>query len=273
MFSLRRISVSIICFILVRCSYGGIPLRSFCGAADRGTGLSCVASPGFWSSFSNQALLASNKSFSAGINYENRYGIPELGTRSAGLIVRTGSSSEGLMLSYFGYSGFRRIEAGISCGMLISENSSAGIQIDYFSEKSSGETYHWQSVTFEAGAIFRLTEKTRAGFHLFNPVPNSMRKSDLPSGISAGAGVDLSSSLFAAAEVEKWSKRKMAIRFGFDYEAAKRFRIRGGFSSESSSFSLGLGYSLKSVTLDMGFSTHERLGVTSSVSLVYKILK
>jgi hypothetical protein len=189
------------------------------------------------------------------------------------MIIRTGNSSEGLLLSYFGYSGFRRIEAGISSGMTISENSSAGIQIDYFSEKSPGETFHWQAVTFEAGALFRLTEKTRAGFHLFNPVPNSMRKSDLPSGISAGAGIDLSSTLFAAAEVEKWSQRKIAVRFGFDYEAAKKFRIRGGFSSENSSFSLGLGYSLKSVILDMGFSTHERLGVSSSVSLVYKILK
>jgi hypothetical protein len=61
------------------------------------------------------------------------------------------------------------------------------------------------------------------------------------------------------------------IRTGFEYEAAKKFWIRGGFSTENSSFSFGLGYLMKSMKIDLGFSTHERLGVTSLVSLVFKI--
>jgi hypothetical protein len=61
------------------------------------------------------------------------------------------------------------------------------------------------------------------------------------------------------------------IRGGFEYEAVKKFWMRGGFSTENSSFSFGLGYLLKSLKIDLSFSTHERLGVTSSVSLVFKI--
>ena len=40
----------------------------------------------------------------------------------------------------------------------------------------------------------------------------------------------------------------------------KNLRIRGGFSSENTSFSFGIGYLLKSAQLDLGFATHETLG-------------
>ena len=87
----------------------------------------------------------------------------------------------------------------------------------------------------------------------------------------AGAGLDLSKTLFAGAEVEMSTDENLIIRTGFEYEAAKKFRIRGGFSTKNSSFSFGFGYLMKSLKIDLGFSTHDRLGVTSSVSLIYAI--
>jgi hypothetical protein len=47
--------------------------------------------------------------------------------------------------------------------------------------------------------------------------------------------------------------------------------LRGGFSTDNNSFSFGLGYLIKVVQLDIGFITHEKLGVTSSVSFIFKI--
>ena len=47
--------------------------------------------------------------------------------------------------------------------------------------------------------------------------------------------------------------------------------IRGGFSSENTSFSFGTGYKLKFATIDLGFLTHEKLGITTSASLIFKI--
>jgi hypothetical protein len=226
---------------------------------------------GFWSSFSNQSLLAYNRSFSAGVNYENRFGIAELGTCTAGTVFTAGKNSVGIIYSHFGYPEFRRNMAGISCGMPLSENISAGVQVDYFSEVLPGEYDNIKVLTFEAGASFDLSEKVSAAIHLFNPVPNSLRRSVLPSTITAGAGIDLSKTLFAGTEVEMSTKEKLIIRAGFEYEAAKKFWIRGGYSSENSSFSFGIGYLLKSMKIDLGFSTHDRLGVTSSVSLIYRI--
>ncbi|HZL76233.1 MAG TPA: hypothetical protein VFB97_00890 [Bacteroidales bacterium] len=249
----------------------GNPFAFRSGAGERGTGLVCITKSGFWSSFSSQSLLAYNSSFSAGVNYENRFGIPELGTCAAGVIFPAGKSSIGVIYSNFGYPEFRRNMGGISCGMPLGKNVSAGVQVDYFSEIVPGEYDKIRILTFEAGAAFNLSEKVTAVIHLFNPVPNSIRKSSLPSTLTAGTGINLSETLFAGAEVEMSTNENLCVRTGFEYEAAKRFWIRGGFSTENSSFSFGLGYLLKSMKIDLSFSTHERLGVTSSVSLVFKI--
>jgi hypothetical protein len=205
------------------------------------------------------------------VSYENRFGIAELGTCMTGMIFTARKSSVGILYSHFGYPEFRRNMGAISCGMPLGKNISAGVQVDYFSEILPGEYDNLRLITFEAGASFSLSEKVTAAIHLFNPVPNSLRKSIMPSTLTAGAGIDLGKTLFAGAEVEMSTDEKLIIRTGFEYEAAKKFWIRGGFSTENSSFSFGLGYLLKYLKIDLGFSTHDRLGITSSASLVFKI--
>ncbi|MDQ1332243.1 MAG: hypothetical protein QG576_277 [Bacteroidota bacterium] len=231
----------------------------------------CITSNSFWSSFKNQALLGNNNSFSAGVNYENRFGISELGTRTAGMIIPVSQTSLGIVYSHFGYPDFKREMGGISCGMALSDMISAGVQVDYFSEKTSGEYDVKNTLTYEAGLLIIMSEKVRMGVHIFNPVPNSLRRSFLPSSLSAGAGIELSKVLYAGVETEISSGERLILRTGFEYEAFKKFWLRGGFSSENTSFTFGIGYIFKSIKLDLGFATHEKLGVTSSVSLIFKI--
>ncbi len=271
MYSLHKIPVSVLLFFLFTSASGGDPYLISAGASEAGMNYSCVMKSGFWSSFHNQALLGQNNSLSFGFNYENRFNISELGTRTAAIIFPAGKTSAGLLYSNFGYRDFMRHSAGLACGMNLSERISAGVQIDYFGEKTTGEYSNRNSVTFEAGVLIMPNDKIRIGLHLFNPVPGSLRKSYLPSTIRAGAGIKLSESLFAAAEVEMSTGRKLMLKTGVEYETGKNFRIRGGFSSENTSFSFGFGYNLKVVTIDFGFLTHERLGVTSSASMIFKI--
>ncbi len=271
MYSLHKITVSVLIVFLSSSASGGDPYHITVGADGAGMGSVFIMKSGFWSSFHNQALLAGNKSLSAGINYENRFNISELGTRSAGLIIPAGSASIGIIYSRFGYYHFRRELGGISCGMALSENIAAGVQVDYFSERTSGEYENRQSVTFEAGLIILPKESITIGIHIFNPVPNSLRKTFLPSVIRAGAGIKLSKVLSAGAEAEMSSGEKLIIRSGFEYEVFEKFLLRGGFCTENTSFSFGLGYILKSLQLDLGFATHEKLGITSSASLIFKI--
>jgi hypothetical protein len=271
LFSLHKISVSVLAIFLFSSVSAGDPWFFTAGAGETGMSYSCAMKPGFWSAFHNQATLPFYNSLSFGVNYENRFNISELGTRTAGLIVPAGKACLAALYSHFGYSDFRRQTAGLACGLKFSEKISGGIQIDYLAEKASGEDYKWQSLTFEAGIFIIPSEKIYIGIHLYNPVPNSLRRSFLPASIRAGAGIYLSKVLFAGAEVQMITRRVPVVRMGLEYETLKNFWFRGGFSSENTSFSFGIGYLVKFVQIDLGFATHEKLGVTSSASLIFKI--
>jgi len=269
--SLHKISVSTFFIFLSLTVSGGDHYRPSAGAGEAGMGYVCIMKNGFWTSFHNQASLAYNNSFSFGFNYENRFSIKELGTRSIGMTIPVGKASLGAVYSHFGYTDFKREMTGLACAMKLSDKISAGVQVDYFSERTSGEYINNQSVTFETGLIIIPSQNIRIGVHLFNPVPNSIRKTYLPTILRVGAGTDLNKVLFAGVEAEMSSGSKLIIRTGFEYEVAKKFWIRGGFSTNNNSFSFGLGYLAKIAQIDMGFTTHEKLGVTSSVSVIFKI--
>jgi hypothetical protein len=269
--SLLKKSVSLFLLFFSLTASGGDPYRLSAGAGEAGMGYVCIMKNSFWSSFHNQAALAYNNSLSIGFNYENRFSIKELGTSSFAIKIPSGKESVGAVYSHFGNPDFKREFTGVACGLKLSARLAAGVQIDYFTERSSGETYNHRSVTFETGLIINPSDNIRIGIHIFNPVPNSLRKTYLPSKLIIGAGTDLSTVLFAGVEGEMSTGSKLIIRTGLEYEAAKKIWIRSGFSTDNNSFCFGLGFLVKFVIIDFGFTTHEMLGVTSSVSLIFKI--
>jgi hypothetical protein len=269
--SLLKIPVSILFSFFCLTAIAGDPFLNHAGAAEAGMGYACIAKTGFWSSFNNQSLLAYNSSYLAGVNYENRFGISELGSRSVAIILPAGKSSIGALYNHFGYSDFSRDMTAIASGLKISEKLAAGVQIDYFSQRTTGEYEPARALTFEAGLLFQAGENTRIGLHLFNPLPNSLRRSFLPSSVRIGAGTKMGEQVYAGIETELSNVSKLLLRTGFEYEAGKNLWLRGGYCTDNNSFAFGVGYRLKILTLDLGFVTHERLGVSSSCSIIFKI--
>lgn len=236
-------------------------------------GYSCIAKPGFWSSFSNPALLVYQKQLKAGINFENRFNLKELGTRTAGIIFPAGKTTLGAVYSNFGYRYFSRHTAGVSCGMFLTQKLAAGIQVEYFNEHTPGEYSEQNSLSFEAGVSLGISDKTTFGFTVFNLVPASLRKSWLPSRLQVGTEITLNRSFSATAEAGLTTGGNVRISFGFEYSILTAFKVSGGFSSGNNSFCFGLGYKIKSLKIDLGFAVHDRLGITSSASLIFEIMK
>lgn len=235
----------------------------------------CLNNNSFWSGFHNQGLLPGS-GLAAGFSYENRYGLNELGTRSAGLRVPAGNTAIGAVYSYFGYPDFWRQTAGLAGGLRMSSKITAGAQIDYFSEKTSGEYSDHEAVTFETGVVISPNENVSIGIHLFNPLPDKIHDLKLPTTLRAGAGINLGTSVFAGFETEISDRpvsKPLIFRTGVEYEALKNLFIRGGFSTENSSFSFGLGFGFEFLKLDVAFATHDRLGITSSASLIFEFKK
>ncbi len=228
MFPLQKISVPVCFAILSATAFAGDPHFMPAGAGQAGMAYVCVMKADFWSAFHNQALLAHRRGVVFGANYENRFGIPELGTCTSAISLPAGRTSIGVIYSHFGYRDYNRQMAGLGCGLPVSENLSAGIQLDYFTERTYGEYAGHQAVTFEAGLILSVNKNLKIGVHLFNPVPGSIRKRDMVSSLRTGAGAVLGKGLFAGTELEITSGGSVDLRSGFEYELSKSFWLRGG---------------------------------------------
>jgi len=271
--SLLKISVSLLTVLISSTTSAGVLYRSTAGAGEAGIGYTSVMKDGFWSSFHNPAFLGTSSSLSFGLNYQDRFGIKELADRSLAVIVPAGNSSVGIIYSHFGYSDFKRDKTGLASGIKLSERMLAGIQIDYFSERLIGDYKNTQYLSFETGLLIHLSGNIQLGILLCNPVPNSLRKKTMPATLRVGTSVFLNRELFAGIEADISTESSLIIRTGFDYKASKQVSVRGGFISETNSFCFGLGYLMSFVQLDIGFITHEKLGTSSSVSLIFKLNK
>jgi hypothetical protein len=234
-------------------------------------GSACVMKEGFWSSFRNQALLAFNRDPAFGVSYENRFGIRELGTRSAAVMISSGKATLAAAYSGFGYTDYHRDATGLACGMKLGAKIAAGVQVDYLSVRTSGEYSKTNCLTFEAGVIVLLSENLKLGFHVHNPVPHSLRKADQPMELTTGAGIRLGKGLFAGAEVSIASGYGPDLRGGMEYEVLKNLRLRTGYRTTGSSFCFGTGYRFSFVTADIAFTTHDRLGFTTAASLIFNL--
>lgn len=271
MFSLHKISVSFIFVLLSLPATAGNPYRFTGGAAEAGAGYACAGKHDFWSSFQNEAILGVNRNFSAGVCYENRFSLAELSARSAALIVPAGRASLGGLFSDFGFEGLRRHTISLACGLPLSEKISSGVGLGYFIENCPSGYNDRMLITFGAGILVSASETVSIGIHIFNPGPGAIRKQYLPMTIRAGVAFLPSPRLYTALEAEMSTGNNLVIKTGFEYGTSERLWIRGGFRTENSSFSFGMGYRLKAMKIDAGFLTHERLGISSSISVIFTI--
>ena len=242
--------------------------RLSAGARQVGLSYATVTTSGFWSSFHNQASLAEIDRLSIGLNQDNRFGIAELSNKTFAFILPKGNGALGAVYSYYGYSEYNRHTAGLSYGMKLGQKLSIGVQADLFSTRGAGDYANTNELTFEAGLLFIPIERLRIGLHAFNPLPNSLRDREMPTVVRLGTGYYFSNSFMATVVLESDNTGVTVVRVGSEYEILSNFFVRGGFMTEPLGYSFGLGYSGNIFQGDLGFITHENLGLSPSLSIV-----
>lgn len=248
--------------------YSQNPYTLAAGARQASMAYTSSAIMGFWSSFHNQGALGREKRLSFGLNHESRFGIAELSNKTFGIIVPTDHGSLGAIYSYYGYSEYNRHTAGLSYGLSLGEKLSAGVQIDLYSTRQAGDYQNTNDITFEGGIQYSPFEEMIIGIHLYNPLPVSIRNPDIPTVVTLGTGIFFSPGFMTAIELEGNSNGSYVLRAGAEAEVIDNFFLRAGILSNPMGFSFGTGYSGRLLQADIGFITHENLGLTPSVSLI-----
>lgn len=267
--SLQRTTIIL---LLIFCGFAVYSQNSFslaAGARQASMAYTSVATSSFWSFFHNQGSQSSDQRLSFGINHESRFGLAELSNKTFGLIVPAGNGSIGAIYSYYGYDEYNRHTAGLAYGHSLGEKLHAGVQIDFYSTRQAGDYENTNDITFEAGIQYNPVEDLIIGLHFFNPLPNAIRDHDIPTVITVGAGYFFSPGFMSTLELEGSSDGTYSLKAGGEFQVIDGFYLRGGLMSNPMGFSFGTGFAGRFLQADLGFLTHENLGLTPSISFIF----
>lgn len=220
---------------------------------------------------SNTAALAGIKNFSSGVFSERRFMLQELSSYSFAAVLPTTTGNFGIRGDYHGGQSYNETTAGFGYGRRLGGKVDVGVQFHYFSMNAAGYGSA-SAITFDAGAIFHLTEAVQTGLHVYNPIGMKIGKTGeekLPAIYSAGIGYDASQQLFIGTEIQKTEDQPLNVNAGLHYKFADKLIARGGISSTTSVYYIGFGVQLKSLRLDATSSFHPYLGITPGLLLMY----
>lgn len=226
-----------------------------------------------WSSFNNQAGIASLKSICSGIYHESRFGIEELSYTAATVSVPLKHTTASISISQFGKGIYKEQKFGLALAKRLSNRISAGIQLDYFLKTMPEVDRPYSLATAEAGFLLAPSDHMMVGIHLFNPVRQGYNtltgKYKMPSIIRIGAHQRLNESVLIAAEAYKLSQFPPEVRTGIEFFPAESLVLRFGASGRPFRYSAGAGFLYNKLSVDIGFAYQDIIGLTPSVSLQF----
>lgn len=211
---------------------------------------------------SNQAALANVLQTGVGVYAERRFLLAAASVYTMAVAIPTKMGNFGVVANYFGYNNFNENKLGLAYAKSLGSKVNVGIQFNYQGYRIPGYV-NASAINFEAGAIFKFTEKLNGGIHVYNPVGGKLGKSGdekLPAIYKAGFGFEASENFFAGAEIIKEEDRPVNVTAGFQYQFARQFFLRAGFMSATSAPFAGAGIVYKKLRLDVSGSYHPQLG-------------
>ncbi len=222
----------------------------------------------YWSLFHNQAGLAFLENSQAGIHHNTGI-IKQLNHQAIGVVLPTKTGNIGGSCSYFGFSKFHSVKAGLAYAMLLEENLAAGVQLDYLYTHIDGFYGNAHSVTAEIGIIYEPFENILIGTHVFNPFQAAQIGSveKLPMIFRFGTGYQVQSNLLLTAEYELDLEKEARFKAGLEHELVEDFYVRTGMTTNPVTNSFGVGYVWSRWSLDVSFSRHIILGYSPQFSL------
>ncbi len=238
------------------------------GARSAAMAYATVMLPDFWSVFNNQAGLAYINQMSAGI-YHNMGMIREMSYQSVAFVYPTSTGTFASSGTYYGYSKYNEIKAGLAFGKLLGESFSLGVQIDYYSTHIHGVEDDLAQITFEAGILYKPFDELYVGVHAYNPANSyySYPKAYIPSVFRLGCAYSFDSRVMTTLEIEKESEHNSSVKTGLEYSFLKNFNLRAGVIVNPVVFSFGMGYQLNNFIVDLAFYRHQVLGYVPNFSL------
>lgn len=242
------------------------------GARSAAMGNSSVMLTDVWSAFNNQAALSGLTSPVAGLYYENRFMLKELGFKAAAFAYPYKTGTVAVSFAQFGFEAWNENKVGLCYSKAFGNFISIAVQLDYCMINRDEHYENLNFLTFEVGILSKITPRFTIGAHVYNPLIISISETTderAPSVFRLGGAYDVTDKFIITVETEKDIQHKFSFKSGIEYKMIPALHFRAGISSDPSTFCFGVGVFYRKFTLDFSASYHQILGFSPQSSVIY----
>jgi hypothetical protein len=263
------LTISALCFVFGTTT-GQLGFQLGGGAESNAMARTSATIKGAGSVLNNQATMVDVTSWAFTANASRRYNISGLDVLSFGAIYHSTLGHLGLVITQYGYEGYKEQKIGIAYAKKISSGTSIGIQADWMN-LSLLEFGNSSFFTAEIGIYSELSENIHLGAHIFSPAGIAIDDEyDIPTRITIGPKFIISDNLEAYAEIEKVIDLDPAFKAAIAYKIQDQLTLRLGVIPSQSEYSFGFSYNFdKAVSVDGSFMYDQRLGTSPGVGIQY----
>lgn len=230
-----------------------------------------------WNSFKNTASLAHVENIEAAAQYENRFMMKELSTRSIQAGFNAKYVNVGLGFSYQGYSAYNEMIAGLGIARNFGDKFSMGVQFDYYTAyfSSSEESRYRGALLAQFGVASQILPKLTVGFHTFNPFQTNIKtefsEKRIPSIFSIGTNYAFADNLVWLTQIDKEVSSNYRFASGFEYTMIKELTVKlGAYGYDYLVPCLGFGLHLGGFHFHLNGELHPQLGLNTIANLKYR---
>lgn len=243
------------------------------GSRANAMGNASVTLQDVYSAQNNPSALAYVEDITAGLSTQN-YFLVEGGIGAHHGVFALPLKEQGVFgasINYFGDNTFNQTQIGIGYGRKLAENVSIGLQLDYVGTKTI-EVGSGAAFTFDIGILYKPVKSLTIGAKTFNPIrakTGLTYEEELPSIINVGIAYQPSEKLLICLEGEQTINNDLRAKGGIEYHIVEQLYLRGGYISNPSMFTSGLGVKIKELKLDLSAQFHQQLGLTPGLGMSY----
>lgn len=223
----------------------------------------------------NISKLYTIKGLSVGVSTQNQFTLKELQRSlfTVGFPVLRGTSA--LIISHFGFDLYKEIQFAFAYSIQLNPKISIGIKITYhqlYLGENHGST---GSIYPDIAMNYRFSDKIELGLLLNNLTlskVNSSWEQYWPINFNTGLKYTLNYKVTMFLETSLLVGQNIRFKYGIEYLAHPLIALRIGVNSYPSSFSIGFGLKLKSISLDFASSYNSIMGFSPAISIRYEPL-
>jgi len=229
-----------------------------------------------WTSFNNPAMLGYIDKSELGLQFENRYLISELSTKSLQMGIASNLVNTGLSFSHFGYSLYHEMIVGLGFGRNFSNKFAMGVQFNYYSAYFSASNSYRGTLFPQVGLSVKIHSNFSLGFTAFNPFQTNIKTDytikKLPSIYSFGSEYLFSPELLWRTQIDKELSSNYRFATGFEYHMLESLSVKlGAYNTDYLVPCMGFGWYGGSFLIDINCELHPLLGLNSMAAIKYRL--